>query len=508
MSDGRVYLVGAGPGDPGLLTLRGRDLLARAEVVVYDRLSPPRLLELAPPEAERVFVGKRAGDHALDQAGINRLLIEHALAGRTVVRLKGGDPMVFGRGGEEALALAEAGVAFEVVPGVTAAVAAAACAGIPLTHRGLASAAALVTGHEADDKADSEIDWDALARFRGTLAFYMGMANLEQLCANLKAHGLDPATPAAVVHWGATPRQRVVSGTVETVAAEAEAGGIRPPALLYVGPTVALREQIAWFERRLLFGRQIVVTRPGRQAGGLVERLESLGAEVVEAPAIRIEPAADRGPLLKAVRDLDGFDWVILTSVNAVEALFAALAEAGLDARALAPCRMAVMGSATGERLRGFGVRADLVPPTFTSRALLEAMAASAELRGRRVLCPRADIAPRDLVEDLASHGAKVQEVAAYRTVADNAGAGEVAQRLAEGRIDWLTFTSGSTVRQFLSAVAAERVRASRARIASIGPTTSAVLRESGLRPAVEADPHTIDGLVEAIAREERAAQP
>ncbi|MGB2937266.1 MAG: uroporphyrinogen-III C-methyltransferase [Phycisphaerae bacterium] len=506
MSNGRVYLVGAGPGDPGLLTLRGRDCLSRADVVVYDHLVSPRLLDLAPQRAERIYAGKQAADHTLSQDEINALLVERARAGATVVRLKGGDPFVFGRGGEEALALADAGVEFEVVPGVTAAVAAAAYAGIPVTHRGLASAVAFVTGHEAEEKGGSAIDWEALARWKGTLVFYMGVENLAKICRKLTDHGLAPDTPAAAIRWGTTPRQDVLTATVATLPQRAASADLKPPAVILVGEVVRLRERAAWFEKRPLFGRRIVVTRPRHQAAELSARLEEMGARVIEAPVIRIEPA-DPAPLRQAVEEVGSFDWIVLTSTNGVEAFFRALAEAGLDTRALSANRIAVIGSATAERLARFGVQADLEPCVFTAEALVEALAARENLKGARILCPRADIAPEKLAEDLRARGARVTALAAYRTVADNSAAGEVAEMLARDEIDWLTFTSSSTVRSFFEAVAPETVRRSRVRTASIGPTTSATLRELGLEPAVEAEPHTIAGLAETIATYERASQ-
>jgi len=499
MLHGRVYLVGAGPGDPGLLTVRGRDVLARADVVVYDALLSPRLLEHAPAAAERIYVGKRADRHTLPQDEINALLVDRALAGKTVVRLKGGDPFVFGRGGEEALALADADIDFEVVPGVTAGVAALAYAGIPATHREGASALGMVTGHEAADKDASSLDWHALARWPGTLVFYMGVKNLPAICQNLVDAGAAPDTPAAAVHWGTTSRHRTVAGTLATLPGVAAKADLAPPAVIAVGQVVALRDRLAWFERRPLLGRRIIVTRARAQASALVERLEALGAETVEAPAIRIEPPADPAPLAAAARDAAAFDWVAFTSVNGVEAFFGALAEAGLDARALAGVRVATIGPATTARLAAYGLRTDLEPPTFTGAAVAEALAQAADLAGAAVLLPRADIAPPDLARALAERGARVAQVTAYRTVPDVSGAQAAADHLARGDMDWVTFTSSSTVRCFLEAVGADALKASGAKIASIGPTTSGTLREAGLEPTVEANPHTVPGLVGAI---------
>ncbi len=505
MSHGRVYLVGAGPGDPGLMTLRGREVLAAADVVVYDALLSERLLDHAPARAERIYAGKRAAEHTLSQEEINALLVEKARAGATVVRLKGGDPFVFGRGGEEALALADAGIEFEVVPGVTAAVAATAYAGIPVTHRHLASGVAFVTGHEAADKADSTLDWDALARWPGTLVFYMGVRNLAAIAENLIARGRSPDTPAAAVRWGTTPRQQTVTGTLATLPQTAEGAALKAPAVIVVGEVATLRDRLQWFERRPLLGRRIVVTRARAQASALAGRLESLGAEVIQSPAIRIEPPDDPAPLDTAARNAATFHWIVFTSVNGVEAYFAALARAGLDARALATARLATIGPATTERLARFGIRSDLQSETFTGAAVAEALIATGDLTGNRVLLPRADIAPNDLPDALAARGAEVSNIVAYRTVPDTASCGTVADALEADEIDWLTLTSSSTVRNLVGTVGADRVRASRARVASIGPTTSATLREAGLEPTVEADPHTVPGLVEAILTHETA---
>ncbi|HUT58829.1 MAG TPA: uroporphyrinogen-III C-methyltransferase [Phycisphaerae bacterium] len=499
MGVARVYLVGAGPGDPGLLTLRGRDVLGRADVVVYDALIAEPLLDLAPGGAERVYVGKRSGRHAMSQDGINQLLIDRARAGKTVVRLKGGDPFIFGRGGEEALAMAAAGVRFEVVPGVTAATAAAACAGIPLTHRGLAGSVALITGHQAAEDGDAELDWPSLASWRGTLAFYMGVANLAGICRKLIAHGLPADTPAAVIHWGATPRQKVASGTVESLPARAEEAKIAPPALIVIGNVVALREKLRWFESRPLFGKRIAVTRARPQASELAALLEAAGAEVITCPTIRIAPTDDPQPLKQAAAEIGTFDWLVLTSVNGVDALWTALQSHGLDARALAGCRIAVVGPATAERLAVFGLRADLQPQTYTTAALAEELRSACKLKGKRVLCPRSDAAPPDLSDALAAAGAQVTEVVAYRTVPDHSGARPVLEMLEADGLHWLTFTSSSTVTNFLAAVDARRVARSSVRIASIGPVTSRAIRSAGLSVAVEAENHTVHGLAEAI---------
>jgi len=507
VSGGCVYLVGAGPGDPGLITVRGRELLSQADVVVYDRLVAPRLLECARPDAERIYAGKRPGTHALSQEQINELLISRARGGATVVRLKGGDPFVFGRGGEEALALVEAGVPFEVVPGVTAGVAAPAYAGIPVTHRMMAGSFAMATGHEATDKDAPELDYDALAKWTGTLEFYMGVKNLEPICKALMDHGLSGDTPAAVIQWGTTPRQQVVAGSLRALPSLAAAAGVTPPAMLIIGEVVRLRGKLAWFERRPLFGRRVVVTRARAQASGLAAKLESLGAEVVEMPTIRIKPPEDSAALRQVARELDSFDWIVFTSVNAVDALSAAMEQAGLDSRALHGSRICVIGPATAERLGRFGLRADAQPAKFATIEIVNTLAALQDLAGARVLCPRSDVAPADLADGLAARGALVRAVTAYRTVPDCTGAERVAELLAADQVHWITFTSSSTVRNFFRTVAPEAVRSSGARLVSIGPATSATLAELGFAPSVEADPHTTGGVVDAILTQEAAGE-
>ncbi|MCD6364502.1 MAG: uroporphyrinogen-III C-methyltransferase [Planctomycetes bacterium] len=503
MNEGCVYLVGAGPGDPGLITVRGRELLGNADVVLYDRLVSPGLLSCVKADSECIYVGKRAGAHTLSQGKINDLLIDRARSGLAVVRLKGGDPFVFGRGGEEALALAEAGIAFEVVSGVTAGIAAPACAGIALTHRELAGNVVFVTGHEVSDKDASDVDFEVLAKWKGTLVFYMGVSNFRRICEKLTGCGLSKKTLAAVIHWATTPRQRVVAGTVGELPDLAEQAGIDPPAIIVIGRVVALREKLRWFELRPLFGRRIVVTRPRRQSHELIARFERLGAEVIEMPAIRIEELQDCDALDRAIADLPRFDWIVFTSVNGVDGFFAALARSGLDSRALGANRICTIGPATAQRLSGFGLKSDLQPPEFTTAAIVHSLAET-DLTGAEILCPRADIASADLIEGLAARGAVVREVAAYRTVADCRGAADVAERLAGGRIHWITFTSPSTVKNFFEAVEASLVRSSGARIASIGPVTSAALEPLGFHADAEALSHTIDGLVEAVLEAER----
>ena len=502
MSEGIVYLVGAGPGDPGLLSVRGRDLLGRADVVIYDHLVSTRLLDYAGEKAERIYVGKQASAHTVSQEKINELLVERARAGAKVVRLKGGDPFVFGRGGEEALAVVAAGLRFEVVPGITAGVAAPAYAGIPVTHREMASCFSLITGHEAPDKSESSLDWQSLANQKGTLAFYMGVKNLPHICRNLIEHGLAEDTPAGLIRWGTTSCQEVLTGTVSSLPRLVEEAGFKPPALLVIGQVVTLREKLRWFESRPLFGRRIVVTRARSQASELSSRLEELGAEVIELPTIRIEPAEDASGLLRAVGEVGSFDWIVFTSVNAVEAFFEALGEIGQDSRGLAGKKICVIGPATAGRLSQYGIRPDAQPAKFSGEHIVGALESVAKLEGLKILLPRADIAPGDLPDALGAKGAIITEVTAYRTVPDNANVGQVADLLEKGQIHWITFTSSSTVKNFFAGIKPELLGGS-VGLASIGPVTSATIVQFGLSPTVEAERYTIDGLIEAIVEHE-----
>ena len=467
-----VYLVGAGPGDPGLITRRGLELISQAEVIVHDRLIPTQLLAQARPDALIVDVGKRGGGSSTPQEEIDRLLVEHG--SRTVVRLKGGDPFVFGRGGEEVEALLDAGIPFEVVPGVTAGVAAPAAAGIPVTHRSAASAVAFVTGHEDPAKEESSLDWDALARFPGTLVVYMGARQLEAIAQRLMSGGRDPNEPAAVIERGTLPDQRVLEGTLRTVGGL----GARAPAIAVLGSVAALRQQLP------LAGLSVAVTRARAQASSLVARLRSLGAAVIEAPAIRIEPID--GP----VPDLEPYDLVCLTSPNGVRLLFDRLAAVGRDARALGAAWVAAIGPGTAAALRHHGVIADVVPEEFTAEGLLDALT---DQPVERVLVARAAEARNVLVDGLRERGAEVDVLPLYETVAESLSE---EQRAAAGQADYVTFTSSSTVKFFLEAVGGEPPQG---RIVSIGPITSTTLREHGLEPHVEASRHDIDGVVQAL---------
>jgi len=477
-----VYLVGAGPGDPGLITVRGAEVLARADVVVYDRLSVASLLDLAPAGAERISVGKAPGRASLPQADINALLVERGKAGEEVVRLKGGDPFVFARGGEEAAALLAAGVAFEVVPGITSAVAVPAYAGLPVTYRGLASSFTIVTGQEGE--AGVPVDWEAVARVGGTVAVLMGVAKRAEIARRLMAGGLPPETPVAAVTWGTRPEQRTVRTTLGRLADTP----IDSPAVLLVGAVATL--DLPWYESRPLFGRRIVVTRAREQASGLVERLQDLGAATVELPVIEIAEPADGGAgLREAARRLGDYDWVAFTSANAVTRFFSALGDVGADTRALGGRRVAAIGPGTAEALAGAGVRADVVPERFVAESLLEAFPPGPG----RVLLPRAAVARDALPAGLAGRGFAVDVVEAYRTVV---GRPAPESLTAAGGADAVTFTSSSTVTNYLAVAGDVPVPPV---VACIGPITADTARAAGLTVDVVAAEHTIDGLVRAL---------
>jgi len=489
-----VYLVGAGPGDPGLMTARALELIEAADVIIHDRLIPANALDGARADAQLIYAGKQGGGEQVPQAEITRLLVEHGRAGGVVVRLKGGDPFVFGRGGEEAEALVAAGIAFEVVPGVTAGIAASAYAGIPVTHRDLASSVAFLTGHEDPGKAGSALDWPALAAFPGTLVVYMGVRHLQAIAARLIAAGRPGEEPAAVVQSGTLPDQRTVVGTTATIAALAAEAGIGAPAIAIFGPVAALHEQLRWLERRPLHGVSVAVTRAREQGSGLAARLQALGASVVLAPVIRTELLPGPPP------ELEAYDLICFTSPTGVQALFARLHAAGLDARAFpggGRAKVAAIGPATARALLAHGIRADIVPAQAVGEALAQALAGQAVTRA---LVARAREA-RDVVPDaLRAQGAEVDVVAVYETVVeplDELTLEEIAAA------DYITFTAASTVRNFLAAAGGAQAWVDRGparpRVVSIGPVTSAELRAQGLSPDIEAQSHDIDGLVDAL---------
>ena len=494
-----VSLVGAGPGDPGLLTVRARELLAAADAIVYDALVNPEILRdpAIRAGAELHDVGKRGGAPSARQDEITALLVRLGREGKRVVRLKGGDPFVFGRGSEEAQALAAAGVPFEIVPGVTAGVAVPAYAGIPVTHRGLASAVTFVTGHEDPAKSESDTDWRALARVGGTLVLYMGVKRLDEIATALIAGGLSRDTPAAVISWGTYPRQRAVRASLETIAAVVRGAGLTAPSITVIGEVARLRDEIAWYDRLPLHGRRIIVTRARAQASGLASRLRSLGADVIEAPAIRVEPL-DTAPLRAALDRLAEYQWVIFTSQNAVQIVWDTLRDSGRDARAFAHTRLAAVGPATAQSLLDHGLAVDVVPSRFVAEGIAEALSARDDMRGVRVLFAKAASARDVLPAALRTLGATVDEISVYRTVADPAGAALARAAIADGDVDLITFTSGSTVRFFLEAIGP---LSTSARIATMGPITSETARTLGLKVDLESPVPTMDSLVDLILR-------
>jgi len=485
---GKVYLVGAGPGDPDLITWKGRRILERADAVLFDHLANDALVELAPPAAERIYVGKKKSLHAFTQEEICGMMIERAQRGLTVVRLKGGDPYIFGRGGEEAEALADAGVPFEVVPGVTTPLGIAAYSGVPLTHREHTSVVTFVTGHAVD-----AIEWDKVG-LAETLVIFMGLTTFGAIAKALIARGRSADTPAMAVRWGTRPDQETLTGTLATLPAQIEQHGLKPPATIIVGEVVRLREKLDWFERLPLFGKRIVVTRAKGQAEALSARLRALGADVVELPTIEIRPAADSAPLDRAIAELACYDWLIFTSSNGVRFFLDRLDRSATDLRALG-AKICAIGPATRAAVESLHLKVDLMGKEYVAESLIEAFAAH-DLAGKRVLLPRAAVA-RDLVPvELTRRGALVDVVEAYRTVIPEDAAERIATAFAR-KPDWITFTSSSTVQNFVTLVGAAKLEG--VKVATIGPVTSQTARSLGVTVAVEAHPFTIDGLVSAI---------
>ena len=498
---GTVYLVGAGPGDPGLLTIRGLELLQHADVVLHDRLADERLLRHVRSDAEVVYVGKWPRSQSNTQDEIASYLIEHAREGKSVVRLKGGDPFVFGRGGEEALALVDAGILFEVVPGVTSAIAVPAYAGIPVTHRSVASSFTVVSGSEDPSKEESSIDWSTLAAGTGTLVVLMGWESLPRIVETLMAQGMAPNTPAALIQWGTEPHQRTVEGTLESVLGLGRQAGLEPPVVAVFGPVVGLRQRVQWFDNRPLHGKRIMVTRARTQASALVDLLAREGAEAVEVPSIQIVPVAndpDKSGLRRAAQELSSYQWVVFTSVNGVEAFWQALEREGMDARAFASARVAAIGPATSDSLVRRGIHADAVPGEYVSEAVTEVL--QGHIRpGDRVLLPRAEGGRVRLVEGLLALGASVDQVVAYRTVVPEGSQEKALALLADGKVDVVTFASSSTVRNLVMLLRGDVSLLQRPVVACIGPVTADTARELGLRVDVQARDYTIPGLVEAL---------
>jgi uroporphyrinogen III methyltransferase/synthase len=495
---GIVYLVGAGPGDPGLITAKGLDCLRRAEVIIYDYLANPAFLDEAPAGAEKLYVGKTVGCHHTPQQNINQLLVEKARSGKLVVRLKGGDPFIFGRGGEEAQELHDAGIPFEVVPGVTAGFAAAAYAGIPLTHRDHTTSLALFTGHEKPEKRLSTLDWEKFATGIGTLVFYMGMANLAAICERLTTHGRSPQTPVAVIRWATTPRQQVVEGTLETIVAEVNKVGLKPPAVIIVGEVVSLRQPLRWFENRPLLGRRILVTRAVNGVGEFSRLLEQQGAEAFPCPVIDLADPEDFAPVDDALSRLEQFDILILTSANAVERFFRRLRQTGRDVRSLSGIQVVAVGPKTAQSIEACGVRPDLVPADSRAEGVVAELL-RAGVAGMRILYPCAELARPVIPEQLQQAGAEVCAPILYRTLPTSEGTARLRQALGGG-LDAVTFTSSSTVVNLFELADDEQKQVlRRVPLFSIGPETSRTMRRLGLEIAAEAGRSTLEGLAATL---------
>jgi uroporphyrinogen III methyltransferase/synthase len=495
---GKVYLVGAGPGDPGLITAKGLQYLRDAQVVVYDRLVGRRLLEEASEDAEMVNVGKARGDHQMRQEEINQLLVDKSLEGKRVVRLKGGDPFIFGRGGEEALTLAEAGVPFEIVPGITSAIAAPAYAGIPLTHRKVSSYVTIVSGSEDPTKVESSIDWERLASGVGTLAVLMGWETLPGIVDTLKKHGLDPTTPAALIQWGTEPYQRTVVGSLDDILERGRQASLTPPVVAVFGQVVKLRERIHWFDDKPLFGKRVLVPRTRAQAGALSQLLMENGAEPLEIPTIEVKPMEENSRLDSALAAMSGYDWVVFASVNGVREVFKRLEHLNLDARAFGGTRVCAIGSATAGALKERGILADLQPRESVSESIVTGLTEEGGV-GKSILLLRAEAGRDVLSQGLSQGGAKVDDVAVYRTVIPEESRERVQSLVAEGKIDVVTFTSSSTVTNLLALLGGDAASLSGMTLACIGPITAETARDAGLTVDVVANKSTIPGLVDAL---------
>lgn len=498
---GKVFLVGAGPGDPGLFTLKAKEVLAEADVVVYDYLASKRLLDYAPDKAERIYVGKKGGCHVLEQGDINQLIIAKAREGKVVARLKGGDPFIFGRGGEEAEELVAAGLPFEIVPGITSAIAVPAYAGIPLTHRKYTTSVAFITGHEDPTKSESNIAWDKISTGIGTLVFFMGVKNLPHIVDNLISNGRSPDTPVAVIRWGTTAHQEKVIGNLANIVDLVTRKGLKPPAITVVGEVVGLHEKLSWFESKPLFGRRIVVTRTREQASELVERLEKLGAACEEFPTICIVPPESWEPLDDSIKRIKEFDWIVFTSVNGVSNFLGRLKALGLDLRSLNHCKIAAIGPKTAEVLENVYILPDYVPSEYRAEGIIEGLK-KAGVNGMKILIPRAETAREILPQKLAEAGAHVDIIPAYRTVKPEARERDRLVKLFKNKeIDMITFTSSSTVSNFVDIMGRESINEllEGVVVVSIGPITVDTAREYGISTDVMPERYTIAEMVSSI---------
>jgi uroporphyrinogen III methyltransferase/synthase len=499
--NGKVFLVGAGPGDPALITIKGKECIEKADVIIYDYLASPELLKFAGKNAEKIFVGKQSGCHTVTQEKINELIVKKAQTGLIVTRLKGGDPFIFGRGGEEAEALIDANIAYEIVPGVTSAIAAPAYAGIPLTHRKFTSTLAFVTGHEDPEKNESGIDWESLAKGIGTIVFLMGVKNLHKIVEKLVKYGRKADTPVAIIRWGSTPIQFTISGTLENIVEKAKTSGIKPPAVIVVGQVVTFREKMKWFENRPLMGKHILVTRSREQSGELVKLLSGLGAACLECPLIKVVPIEENPPLDQCIEILSSYDWIIFTSVNGVDFFFEALfSKQGKDVRSLNHLKTAAIGPATQKRMFDFGVKSDMVPKTYTAESIAEAFLGE-NIKGKKILLPRAKQARAVIPEELTNMGACVDDVAVYCTEPDEENADLLLSRLRDKRVDMVTFTSSSTVKNFYSIIHVHDIDLlmNGVVVACIGPVTAETAIKLGFNVDIISEESTIHGLCDAI---------
>jgi len=495
-------LIGAGPGDPGLMTLKGKDILSQADVIIYDYLANKIFLEYAKPQAELIYVGKKGGDHTMGQAEINRLIVEKSQAGKSVARLKGGDPFIFGRGGEEAQELVADGVPFEVVPGITSAISVPAYAGIPLTHRDHTATVAFVTGHEDPLKEESSIQWDKLATGVGTIVFLMGVGNLKKIAKNLTRHGRAPDTPVAVIRRGTVADQRTISGNLENIAERVETAGLRPPAIIVVGDVVRLRDELNWFETQPLFGKRIVVTRAREQASGFLKKLSALGAECIQFPTIEIVPPDSWEPLDTAILNLASYQWLLFTSVNGVKYFLQRLHFLKKDVRDLKGIRIGAIGPKTAEQWHQWGIIPDLVPDEYRAEAVVASFK-KWDTEGVRILIPRAAKAREVLPEQLRKMGARVEVVDAYKTISPQKNTAEIQEMLEKGSIDMVTFTSSSTVTNFVEMFNSREDLAHKwmkqVSVACIGPITADTAGEQGFSVDLMPADYTIEALTSAI---------
>ncbi|MDD4802388.1 MAG: uroporphyrinogen-III C-methyltransferase [Syntrophomonas sp.] len=503
LKHGIVYLIGAGPGDPGLFTIRGKKLLEKSAVVIYDRLISQEILNYANKEAELIYVGKASGNHALPQEQINALLVQKAEEGKNVARLKGGDPFVFGRGGEEALYLREHGIAFEIVPGITSAIAVPAYAGIPVTHREATSSFAVITGHEKPSKAVSSIQWDKISTGIGTLVFLMGVENLEFIIANLLAAGRSQDTPVALIRRGTYPDQEIITGTLKDIVAKVKKADFQPPAIIVVGDTVSLRNDLQWRENKTLWGAKILVTRARAQASSLLERISDQGGAAIEFPSIEIVKEPDLSALRSAFSKINNYDWIIFTSVNAVDIFLEELRSNNLDIRRLLGVKICAIGPATFARLAERGLLADVVPPEYLAEGIIKELGARIK-PGDSILLPRAEGARKILPEKLQERGAIVDEVILYRTVTTSHINQSLMDEIRQGLVDYITFTSSSTVTNFVKIIGTEYITNfnSRVKVACIGPITAQTARENGFTVDIMPDQYTIDALFNSIVQD------